>query len=73
MKRGNCLRAQFKLATAQASNFRWAMLTHVRNAQQCATSDFVAVFCYRSKTRLALPKKLRVFMEPSDVVQYSIK
>ena len=73
MKRRNCLLALFKFATAQASNFRSAMLTHVRNAQQCATSDFDAVFCYRSKTRSALPKKLRIFAEPSDVAQYSIK
>ena len=62
MKRGNCLRAQFNFATAQASNFRSAMLTHVRNAQQCATCDFDAVFCSKFQIRPAILYKFRIFL-----------
>ena len=70
MKRGNCLRARFKFATAQASNFRSAMLTHVRNAQQCATCDFDAVFCSKFQIRPAILYKFRIFLCLLKVTQY---
>ena len=50
-----------------------AMLTHVRNAQQCASSDFDAVFCYRSEIRSALPDKFGIFHQPMHVAQRSIE
>ena len=64
-----CARARRKSATAPPLNFWSAKLTHVRNAQRCATSDFDAVFCYGSEIRSALPIKLRVFTEPLQVAQ----
>ena len=65
-------RVRKKSDAAQPSNFWSAKLTHVRNAQQCATSYFDAVFCYRPQIRSAFPKKFGIFPEPLKVAQYLI-
>ena len=57
----------------EALQISQAKLTHVRNAQRCATSDFDAVFCYRSEIRSALPKKFGIFHQPLQVAQESIE
>ena len=63
-------RARNKSAAAQPSNFRSAKLTHVRNAQQCATSDLDAVFCSNFQIRSAILYKFGIFLCPLKVTQY---
>ena len=70
MKHENCLRARLKFATAQLSNFRLAKLTHVRDAQQCATSDFDAVFESGILTRSALIYQCGIFLASFLAPQY---
>ena len=63
-------RARKKSATAQPSDFQSAKLTHVRNAQKCATSDFDAVFWSGILTRSALIYQWGIFIPRFLASQY---